>query len=226
MRRAASSRRYVLRKETGISQGFDFFDDEMPTELARAAGRPGQARRRRVGSRSPSTGSTAVGSSRAFLFLHLDEPHEPYAPPARFAEFAPYDAEIAYADEIVGRLVRLPEDAPALRPLDDRPAVRSRRGARRSRRAGARPVRLRRSDPRAAHHQAGRSNAGAGRRVSDLVQHRRPRADVLDLAKAPDPGQPPRPIAEAAARRDRPNPGPDASTPNRCSDGTISAGAS
>ena len=48
----------------------------------------------------------SVGSSRAFLFLHLYEPHKPYAPPARFAEYSPYDGEIAYSDEIIGRLVR------------------------------------------------------------------------------------------------------------------------
>src|SRR5207244_11721907 len=46
------------------------------------------------------------GTSRAFLFLHLYEPHKPYAPPERFAQLDPYDGEIAYADEIVGRLVR------------------------------------------------------------------------------------------------------------------------
>ena len=40
---------------------------------------------------------TRIGSSRAFLFLHLYEPHKPYAPPERFAEYAPYDGEIAYA---------------------------------------------------------------------------------------------------------------------------------
>ena len=47
-----------------------------------------------------------IGTSRAFLFLHLYEPHKPYAPPERFAQLDPYDGEIAYADEIVGRLVR------------------------------------------------------------------------------------------------------------------------
>src|SRR5919201_167424 len=44
-------------------------------------------------------------SPRVFLFLQLNEPHAPYAPPARFGDYAPYDGEIAYADDIVGRLV-------------------------------------------------------------------------------------------------------------------------
>ncbi len=41
-----------------------------------------------------------------FLFLHLYEPHRPYSPPARYADYDPYDGEIAYADELVGRLIR------------------------------------------------------------------------------------------------------------------------
>ena len=40
-----------------------------------------------------------------FAFLHLYEPHAPYTPPERFAQYSPYDGEIAYADEIVGRLI-------------------------------------------------------------------------------------------------------------------------
>ena len=37
---------YVLRKETGIAQGFDFFDGEMPASVAGVEHRPGSARRR------------------------------------------------------------------------------------------------------------------------------------------------------------------------------------
>ena len=57
-------------------------------------------------SRLPNAGSTenAVSGAPVFLFLHLYEPHTPYAPPDRFARYEPYDGEIAYADEIVGRL--------------------------------------------------------------------------------------------------------------------------
>ena len=96
---------YVLRKETGISQGFDFFDGEMPPSSPERL--VGQVKR--DGSDSEVIAEhwlDSLGSSRAFLFLHLYEPHKPYAPAVRFAEFAPYDAQIAYADEIVGRLVR------------------------------------------------------------------------------------------------------------------------
>jgi len=95
---------YVLRSATGIGQGFDTYDSEMP----------------------PSTGEMSIGqvqrsgehtlaaaekwleardrSKPFFLFFHIYEPHKPYAPPARFESYGPYDGEIAYADEIVGRL--------------------------------------------------------------------------------------------------------------------------
>jgi tetratricopeptide (TPR) repeat protein len=44
---------------------------------------------------------------RFFAFLHLYEPHTPYTPPAAYRHLAdPYDGEVAYADELVGRVVR------------------------------------------------------------------------------------------------------------------------
>src|SRR5207244_7074043 len=93
----------VRRKEPGIAHGFDFFDGEMPP--APAGTSIGQVQR--DGDASEKIAEhwlESNRSSRAFLFLHLYEPHKPYAPPERFASYAPYDGEIAYADEIVGRL--------------------------------------------------------------------------------------------------------------------------
>src|SRR5690348_10592230 len=96
---------FVLRKETGIAQGFDFFDGDMPATSSDVT--IGQVQRDGAASEVIAENWLAgIGTSRAFLFLHLYEPHKPYAPPERFAQYAPYDGEIAYADEIVGRLVR------------------------------------------------------------------------------------------------------------------------
>src|SRR4029077_14420745 len=43
--------------------------------------------------------------SNVFAFLHLYEPHTPYAPPPSYRTSDLYDGEIAYADELVGRLL-------------------------------------------------------------------------------------------------------------------------
>jgi len=95
---------FVLRKETGLDRGFDFYDSHMPEA---APDRPiGQIER-------PGEDTLAVArrwmdglaSPRFFLFFHIYEPHKPYAPPARFSAYAPYDGEIAWSDEIVGHLL-------------------------------------------------------------------------------------------------------------------------
>ncbi|MEO8259550.1 MAG: sulfatase-like hydrolase/transferase [Acidobacteriota bacterium] len=96
---------YLLRKETGVNQGFDFFDDEMPADSLELAIEPGH----RDGAESEAIAERWLAlqrSQRLFLFLHLNEPHAPYSPPAQYAEYSGYDGEIAYADEIVGRLIR------------------------------------------------------------------------------------------------------------------------
>ena len=87
------------------SLAFDFFDGdlsstsaELPTSQVRRDGAESEAIAERwlEQQRSP----------RVFLFLHLYEPHAPYTPPVQYAEYEPYDGEIAYADAIVGRLIR------------------------------------------------------------------------------------------------------------------------
>jgi tetratricopeptide (TPR) repeat protein len=122
-----------------------------------------------------------------FLFLHLYEPHKPYAPPERFAQYAPYDGEIAYSDEIVGKLVHYLKS----QQLYDRSTI----------------VLLSDHGEGLGDHgeqehglfvydeaihvpfiikQEG--NAGAGRRVAELVQHIDVVPTILDMVKAPVPG--------------------------------------
>ena len=60
---------HLLRKETGIGQGFEYFDAELPRRA-----RTREASERRVAERWLASN----GSTRAFLFLHLNEPHTPY----------------------------------------------------------------------------------------------------------------------------------------------------
>lgn len=96
---------FLLRKDTGIAEGFSFFDAELPVPDAAAP----DAWLMRDGAESEKVAENwldSIGTSRAFLFLHIAEPHAPYAAPARFTGLSPYDADVAYADEVVGRLVR------------------------------------------------------------------------------------------------------------------------
>jgi arylsulfatase A-like enzyme/Flp pilus assembly protein TadD len=174
---------YVLRKETGISQGFDFFDDEMPPSSPEVS--IGQVQR--DGQESEAIAErwlASIGTARAFLFLHLYEPHKPYAPPDRFAGYDPYDGEIAYSDEIVGRLVQYLKshqlyDRSTVILLSDHGEGLGDHGEQEHGlfvydEAIHVPLIIKQE-----------SNAGAGRRVTDLVQHIDVVPTILDLVKAP-----------------------------------------
>jgi arylsulfatase A-like enzyme len=95
---------YVLRRETGIAQGFDVYDASFPAMAADRS--PAQVQR-------PGLETLAAArkwldtqaDDRFFLFFHIYEPHKPYRPPDRFADLAPYDGEVAFADEITGTLL-------------------------------------------------------------------------------------------------------------------------
>jgi len=193
---------YVLRKETGISQGFDFFDGEMPPGSPELS--IGQVQR--GGGESEQIAEhwlDSIGTSRAFLFLHLYEPHKPYAPPDRFAEYAPYDGEIAYTDAIVGRLVGYLKshqlyDRATIVFLSDHGEGLGDHGEQEHGlfvydEAIHVPLIIKQE-----------SNAGAGRRVADLVQHIDLVPTILDLVKAPGSGnlrgRSLKPVLEATGR--------------------------
>ncbi len=100
---------FVLRKETGIARGFDFYDGELPPS---APDTPmGEVQRSGLDSLNVAERWVrGLPSPRYFLVFHIYEPHAPYTPPARYSEFAPYDGEIACSDEVVGNLVRFLKD--------------------------------------------------------------------------------------------------------------------
>ena len=177
---------YVLRKETGISRGFDFFDDEMPPSSPELS--IGQVQR--DGAQSVGIAERwldSIGTARAFLFLHLYEPHKPYAPPERFAEYAPYDGEIAYTDELVGRIVRYLKshqlyDRSTIILLSDHGEGLGDHGEQEH---GLFVYDEAIHVPLIVKQE---SNVGAGRRVADLVQHVDLVPTILDLVKAPGSG--------------------------------------
>jgi choline-sulfatase len=95
----------VLDPEFGLRQGFDVYDAEFPKERASAAGffeRPAKD----VTDRALAW----VAGARApfFLWLHYYDAHAQYRPPPPFdTRFArhPYDGEVAYVDQELGRLL-------------------------------------------------------------------------------------------------------------------------
>jgi choline-sulfatase len=103
-RTAGAVSAYVLRRQTGIAEGFDEYDDALESEGAveslAAVQRDGA-----VAVESLARWIAAQGNARVFAFLHLYEPHTPYAPPERFRGGDPYDGEVSYVDELVGRLL-------------------------------------------------------------------------------------------------------------------------
>lgn len=95
---------FVLRAATGIGQGFATYDSEMPPSSSEIS--IGQVQRRGEDTLAAAEKwlSARDPSKPFFLFFHIYEPHKPYEPPPRFASYGAYDGEIAYSDEIVGRL--------------------------------------------------------------------------------------------------------------------------
>jgi arylsulfatase A-like enzyme/predicted Zn-dependent protease len=95
---------YVMRAAVGLNQGFDTYDSELPA----ASGDRSIGQVQRDGDATLAAAEKWLQAPDRkkpfFLFLHLYEPHKPYAPPPRFASYDPYDGEIAYVDEILGRL--------------------------------------------------------------------------------------------------------------------------
>ena len=95
---------YVLRRDVGLARSFDFYDDQMPV----ATGETSIGQVQREGLESLAVGERwldSLGSDRFFLLWHIYEPHTPYSAPERYSQYGPYDGEVAFSDEIVGRFL-------------------------------------------------------------------------------------------------------------------------
>ena len=100
---------YVLSRRFGLDEGFDTYDDAVRRDTARAemleAERPGAAV---VDAALAWLGSQPGRQGQPFfLWIHLYDPHAPYAPPAEFRGRGgeAYDGEVAYADAQIARVV-------------------------------------------------------------------------------------------------------------------------
>jgi arylsulfatase A-like enzyme/Tfp pilus assembly protein PilF len=86
---------YVLRRGTNINSGFDAYDDDIPFIEGAPAGNL-----QRPGAETLAKARAWLDQTRtapAFLFVHLFEPHTPYAPS--------YDADVLAADMLAGTLL-------------------------------------------------------------------------------------------------------------------------
>lgn len=94
----------LLRADTGLGPAFGFFDDEMGDPAANQA--PPCARDGAQALRVAEHWIESIGTSRFFLFLHLDGPSASAGGlAARPAGRSSYDARVAYADDLLGQLV-------------------------------------------------------------------------------------------------------------------------
>jgi arylsulfatase A-like enzyme len=97
---------HVLAAAYGLAQGFDVYDDRLDKIVVRGIGK--------VERRAAPTANAALAWLDAaprepwFLWVHFYDPHAPYAPPDGAADLPadPYDAEIAYVDKQLGRLLQ------------------------------------------------------------------------------------------------------------------------
>ncbi len=97
---------FLLRAETGIDGGFDFFDCAMPPTPGRFS--PGPVERTGLESFEVARDwMDGQDSPRFFLFLHVNEPQFPQ-PPHEASEQRSgdnlYDSDVAAADEVIGHL--------------------------------------------------------------------------------------------------------------------------
>lgn len=92
----------VITAASGLDQGFDHYGDRIA-----AAGDHANGRRRAEQVNAAAIEWLEGVDQDFFLFVHYYDPHRPYAAPAPYAREArsPYDAEIHYADTMLGRLL-------------------------------------------------------------------------------------------------------------------------
>lgn len=97
----------VLASESGLDRGFETYSDDF------GEGREPALFLDSVQKRGDLTMADALSwlhhkpEGRFFLWVHLYDPHDPYDPPEPYASRyrgRPYDGEVAFADDLVGRL--------------------------------------------------------------------------------------------------------------------------
>jgi arylsulfatase A-like enzyme len=106
----------VLASSRGLNQGFDSYRDDFAS--SRRRDEPGGLRRRADDVTDEALSWLArVGSTRFFAWLHFYDAHAPYQPRSPYRELyatRPYDAQIAFMDAQVGRILDFLRDGDLL----------------------------------------------------------------------------------------------------------------
>jgi arylsulfatase A-like enzyme/Flp pilus assembly protein TadD len=106
---------FVLDVRFGLNRGFDVYDDrygekhgddtEGAERRAEDVIRPATEWINQPSTRQ-SNPQSAIRNPQWFAWVHLYDPHEPYRAPEPYASrSSPYDAEVAYTDAMVGKLL-------------------------------------------------------------------------------------------------------------------------
>ena len=103
----------ILDEAYGMGQGFDSYDDRMAAAGGDVALSTLQRDAGEVTDRAlawlAASAKASAGQGRWFLWVHYYDPHLPYSAPASVAKAfpnRPYDAEVAYVDQQLGRLLK------------------------------------------------------------------------------------------------------------------------
>jgi arylsulfatase A-like enzyme/Flp pilus assembly protein TadD len=99
----------VLDSRFGLNRGFDFYYDHFDFNRLQESNLDDMERPGNIVADEALSWLSKNYTKRFFLWMHLYDPHYPYRPPAPYGEeykSHPYDGEIAFADEQVGRVLR------------------------------------------------------------------------------------------------------------------------
>src|SRR5262249_51192306 len=100
----------VLSRQSGLGRGFDHYSDQF--DLGSSAADEARfldilEKRGDAATGEAAEWLSAHAGARTFVWVHLYDPHAPYEAPepyaSRYAD-RPYDGEVAWSDELVGRL--------------------------------------------------------------------------------------------------------------------------
>jgi choline-sulfatase len=98
----------VLSSQSGLNRGFDLYSDRFELGADDARFLNSIQKRGDAPTAEAISWLEARRGGRFFAWLHLYDPHDPYEPPEPYArQYAdrPYDGEVAYSDDLVGRLL-------------------------------------------------------------------------------------------------------------------------